>query len=112
MHASQERPATNFGVAQLLIARFSIESVYSRFNGKRVAPSSSASSSVILAAISNIHAHGLQTIHDTPMADSTSHSRLGIGHTQIDHNMKEVQERQQIALDFVVPDFIPPACSL
>ncbi|KAH8952806.1 hypothetical protein BDL97_09G104600 [Sphagnum fallax] len=44
---------------------------FSRFNGKRAAPSSSASSSVILAA-SNIHAHGLQTIHDTPMADSTS----------------------------------------
>jgi hypothetical protein len=67
MHASQERPATNFGVAQLLIARFSIESVYRRFNGKRVAPSSSASSSVILAAISNIHAHGLQVQYSIPL---------------------------------------------
>jgi hypothetical protein len=32
---------------------------FGRFNGKRAAPSSSASSSVILAT-SNIHAHGLQ----------------------------------------------------
>ncbi|KAH8944634.1 hypothetical protein BDL97_13G122200 [Sphagnum fallax] len=75
------------------------------FNGKRAAPSSSASSSVI-SATSNIHAHGLQTIHDTHMVDNTS-NRLGIGHTQTDHNMKEVQQRQQAALDFVVPDFIP-----
>ncbi|CAK9261239.1 unnamed protein product [Sphagnum jensenii] len=80
---------------------------FSRFNGKRAAPSSSASSSVILAT-SNIHADGLQTIHDTHMVDNTSNSRLGIGHTQTDHNMKEVQQRQQAALDFVVPDFHPP----
>ncbi len=33
---------------------------------------------------------------------------MGIGHAQTDHNMKEVQQRQQAALDFVVPDFIPP----
>ncbi|CAK9863627.1 unnamed protein product [Sphagnum jensenii] len=78
---------------------------FRRFNGKRAAPSSSASSSVILAT-SNIHADGLQTIHDTHMVDNTS-NRLGIGHTQTDHNMKEVQQRQQAALDFVVPDFIP-----
>jgi hypothetical protein len=78
---------------------------FSRFNGKRAAPSSSPSSSVILAT-SNIHAHGLQTIHDTHMVDNTS-NRLGIGHTQTEHNMKEVQQRQQAALDFVVPDFIP-----
>ncbi len=40
---------------------------FSRFNGKRAAPSSSASSSVILAAISNIHAHGLQVQYSIPL---------------------------------------------
>jgi hypothetical protein len=39
---------------------------FSRFNGKRAAPSSSASSSVILAA-SNIHAHGLQVQYSIPL---------------------------------------------
>ncbi len=39
---------------------------FSRFNGKRVAPSSRASSSVILAT-SNIQAHGLQVQHSIPL---------------------------------------------
>jgi endo-beta-N-acetylglucosaminidase D len=43
---------------------------FSRFNGKRAAPSSSASSSVILAA-SNIHAHGLQVQYSIPLIVDT-----------------------------------------
>jgi hypothetical protein len=39
---------------------------FSRFNGKRAAPSSSASSSVILAT-SNIQAHGLQVQYSIPL---------------------------------------------
>jgi hypothetical protein len=39
---------------------------FSRFNGKRAAPSSSASSSVILAT-SNIHADGLQVQYSIPL---------------------------------------------
>ncbi len=35
-------------------------------------------------------------------------NRLGVARTQTDHNLKEVQQRQQVALDFVVPDFISP----
>jgi hypothetical protein len=39
---------------------------FSRFNGKRAAPSSSASSSVI-SATSNIHAHALQVQYSIPL---------------------------------------------
>jgi hypothetical protein len=35
-------------------------------------------------------------------------NRRGVARTQMIHNLKEVQQRQQDALDFVVPDFIPP----
>jgi hypothetical protein len=32
---------------------------------------------------------------------------VGVGEMQIDHNL-EVQQRQQAALDFVVPKYTPP----
>jgi hypothetical protein len=35
-------------------------------------------------------------------------NRRGVARTQMIDNLKEVQQRQQDALDFVVPDFIPP----
>ncbi|CAM6019569.1 unnamed protein product [Sphagnum balticum] len=78
---------------------------FSRFNSMR-ASNSSANSSVNLAT-SNLHAHNLQAIHDTHMVNNIS-SRRGVACTQTNDSLKEVQQRQQAALDFVVPDFISP----
>ncbi|KAH8949274.1 hypothetical protein BDL97_10G024200 [Sphagnum fallax] len=78
---------------------------FSRFNSIR-ASNSRANSSVNLAT-SNLHAHNLQAIHDTHMVNNIS-SRRGVACTQTNDSLKEVQQRQQAALDFVVPDFISP----
>jgi hypothetical protein len=58
---------------------------FSRFNGKRAAPSSSASSSVILAT-SNIHAHGLQVQYSIPLivrVENMSSRRTDLGKYKI-----------------------------
>ncbi|KAH8976332.1 hypothetical protein BDL97_01G208900 [Sphagnum fallax] len=73
----------------------------------RVRASSSIAKSSADLAMSNFHAQSLQALYDAQMVHHISNSKLAVGHTQADHNMK-VQQRQHAALDYAVPDFIPP----
>ncbi|KAH9546822.1 hypothetical protein CY35_11G001100 [Sphagnum magellanicum] len=76
-------------------------------NFRYINASHSNTISSMLLARRNCHAHLQQGIHGNHEGRNTSYRKVGVGNMQTTHNM-EMQQRQQDALDYVVPKYTPP----